>query len=189
MRGNISVFRLPLVFLLLLMTGSYASADTYRFTLKDGTNVISFVLPASPTPGAFMIGTGFTISDVSVLVNGTPQIYGINFYDCASACSDLDLYIFAENPSYLSLIYQAGPILFTGSEAQPTFKLGKFELANEEQGLSCNVCSLSSDFDLTIKKVPEKAVPEPSSLALLIVGAAWLSILFVTRRLTLHLRF
>ncbi len=131
-----------------------------NFKLTDGTNVITFSLPSSPTPDQNVDLFLFTMNNVAVDVNGTPENYFISFFTESNFGG---LCITTGDPTCISdgsIINQAGPQLYTGSEAVPTVSLGTFSLTN------LGVNTFSSDFTLEITS----PIPEPSSLLMLSTG-------------------
>ena len=100
---------------------SAASAATYLFNLTGNGQTASFSLNSSPVPTAS--GTNdFTLGSVSGTYNGSPTLFTILFYD-TSLSGGLDL------NSGGPLLSLAGPQLFTGTTANPTFILGNFVLS------------------------------------------------------------
>jgi PEP-CTERM motif len=134
-----------------------------NFKLSDGTNVITFSLPSSPTPDQNVDLFLFTINNVAVDVNGTPANYFISFFnelDFGGLCITTDDATCFEDGSILN---QTDLQLYTGSEAVPTFSLGTFSLTN----VGVNTFSSNFTLDITSSETP---IPEPSSLLMLSTG-------------------
>jgi hypothetical protein len=150
-------------FLLVTAFGCATAAVSFadNFKLSDGTNVITFSLPSSPTPDQNFDLLLFTMNNVAVDVNGTPANYFISFF---SELNFGGLCITTGDTTCVSdgnILNQTGPQLYTGSEAVPTFSLGTFSLTN------LGVNTFSSNFTLDI--TPSE-IPEPSSLLMLSTG-------------------
>jgi len=135
-----------------LAASTSAQAAPYRFVLT-GTNTIKFVLDSSPTPTASSLGNYFQISGVTGTVDNVANTFELGFGGVALLPSNFQL----SNSTYTISIFSTGDILFTGTEAAPTFKLGTFNLVSQLPGVS--------DYSLTIS-----AVPEPASWAMLLAG-------------------
>jgi PEP-CTERM motif len=166
-----------IIALLFVAIGAPAAyADSYNFSLTDGANLITFILPANPSPDRFTQGTGFSLFGVSVWVNGSLQIDSMNFYDCGASCSNLNLYISQVNGvSGSDLLYQGGAMpVFTGTDSQPIFSLGTFYFTNAPHSTPM---TFNSDFTLTIS-----AVPEPATWILFLAGAGLLGLMMVMRK-------
>jgi hypothetical protein len=150
------------------------------FRLTNGGDDIMFSLPSNPTPQSnYTVGVGFTVSNVLISVDGVTSSYGVNFYSCGASCGGspfLDLYIY--NNTAVGLLYEAGPILFTGTDSQPVFKIGDFSLTD---AIHSTPMRFESDFHLTISS--DVAVPEPSGLSLMCIVIGAVAALRATRRI------
>lgn len=141
-----------------------ASADDL-FTLTSATTNVSFILPASPDPSATgsacdaSFPGGFCDYGVSIVANGKTSVGNVEFYDEYDA-GGLTLNLSANGRR--ATLDQAGAQLFTGLASDPTFLLGRFDLANSPNTKN----TYNGDFDLTVATV----TPEPSSFLLLSTG-------------------
>jgi hypothetical protein len=152
------------VLLAVAVTSVVAKADPLIFTLTDVLgDKFSFSLPSMPTPSSSGAGF-FDIPDVLVGQNAVHRFENLTFLD-GNDGGGIDI-----TPDFVALFTDAGgpgnPVLFTGTEANPTFLTGEFKLGPD------------SSYTLTIvDTVP--AVPEPSSLVLVgigvlgVMGATW----------------
>jgi len=158
---------LPLTVAIMCVPVLAIRADIVNFRLTNGSDEITFSLPSNPVPSTYTSGVGFTVSDVLVTVDGVTSTYGVNFYSCGAACGGsplLDLYIYDSSP--VGLLYDAGPILFTGSDSQPVFVPGDFSLTD-----ATHSTPMRFDSDFTLSVSSSVGVPEPSVLS-------WLCIIF-----------
>lgn len=96
------------------------------FTLTDGTNVVTFSLPASPTP-ASNNGLSFALTNpIPLLVNGVAET---TFFDTRFFLQSDGGGLFISTFFTPTLGFQAdlfGPQLFTGDLTAPTFIPGTY---------------------------------------------------------------
>lgn len=134
-----------------------ANAASYRFDVSDPDATLGgqplgtyhFFLDSSPTPAAFD-ATTFMVEGTtySHTFSDNATFDSFTFYD-ASGGGGFDDF---EN------VYE-GDVLFTGTTAQPTFRLGTFALDN-----------FVNPATITISAVGTGTVPEPAAWALLVGG-------------------
>jgi hypothetical protein len=133
-----------------------ASADS--FSLTDGTNLITFSLPASPTPSFFEPGGSFEQDGISVVVNGVTNTENLFFFSAPSSGG------LAISDGTTTLVNQQGGVVYTGTEDAPTFVPGTYPLTNLLLPDNSSAV-LTNDFVLTISG--SATVPEPSTALLL----------------------
>ncbi|HEV2710175.1 MAG TPA: PEP-CTERM sorting domain-containing protein [Edaphobacter sp.] len=138
-----------------------AHADSIDdFVLTGAGNTITFSLPASPgfsnSLGAGGSYAGFFVTDpFSVTINGQTAPGNIEFYSGRVIVPGG----FTLSNDNLTV---AGAVLYNGSFTDPTFLPGRFDLTDFQ--------NQDNQYILTI--TPETAaVPEPSSLLLLLTGS------------------
>jgi hypothetical protein len=143
---------------LLILFAPAASADS--FSLTDGTNLITFSLPASPTPSFFEPDPGgsFEIDAIAVLVNGVTNTENLFFYSAPASGG------MAISDGTTTLVNQQGGVVYTGTEDAPTFVPGTYPLTNLLLPDNSSAV-LTNNFVLTITGAA--TVPEPSSAVLL----------------------
>ena len=135
-----------------------AKADS--FTLTGEGNTFTFSLAASPT--VTPISFGFIVQNITVTENGvnTPNST-LTFYDSTFG-GGLEI-----QPNASTLVFDSDQ-LFTGTNAAPTFLLGKFKLTNDIDGAKYKLVIAA---DAPSDPSDPAPAPEPSSLALLATGA------------------
>jgi len=143
--------------LLAIAASTTLAAKADSFTLKGEGNTFTFSLAASPT--VLPISFGFIVQDVTVTENGasTPDST-LTFYD-SSYGGGLEI---QPNPS--TLVFDSAQ-LFTGTNAAPTFVLGKFNLTDDIDGAQYKLTIAADD------PSDPSPIPEPSSLPLVVTGA------------------
>ena len=143
--------------LLAIAASAPLAARADSFTLTGEGNTFTFSLAASPivTPISF----GFIIQGITVTENGVSTTNStLTFYD-----SDFGGGLVVQpNPS--TLVFDSDQ-LFTGTNDDPTFLLGKFKLTDDIDGAKYKLVIAA---DAPSDPSP---IPEPSGLALLATGA------------------
>jgi hypothetical protein len=149
---------LALLGLSLLAGVTNVKADSVNFDLTDGTNTMTWTLPASPTPTGVSTGSFFAVGPTAVLENGTTTVtQPLQFYTIADGGGASNS---PESP--LTLFDLFGAQVFSGTLNAPTFVPGDYEFSG---GANRWVLSDATDFDLKISPVPE-----PASILLLGAG-------------------
>jgi len=143
-----------------LTAATPAFADTmanFTVTLPGGT-VYTFSLPDSPTAVNSPQPNYFEITGVAITITNYGTQTGTTFFSNMVMPGQGGLAIYGLTPGTLDFSY-LGPVLFTGSVTDPTFKTGTFTLLDQEHpGV------VADDATVTI------LTPEPSTLALLGLG-------------------
>ncbi|MGB8522162.1 MAG: PEP-CTERM sorting domain-containing protein [Candidatus Acidiferrales bacterium] len=132
------------------------SSGTMTYTLS-GPTTASFTISMGSTPGFSEAGIAFTMEPVDLTVDGTSVTDTIVFFNSA----DLG----GLNSVFSCLPDLIGPQLYTGSESDPTLLTGVFELFDINTGV---------EYTLTASET--SAMPEPSTVLMLVSGLAlvWL---------------
>jgi PEP-CTERM motif-containing protein len=158
---------LPLAVVILLAGASSASADTV-VTISgpgpNGTFNASFTLPATPSAGGPL---AFDFTNLPVDLNGK----------WTNLTVELDSSALGGGVLGFDGFYLFGKQLFTwsSSSSSPTMDLGTFELCGAAgSGIGC--------YTVTLTDPPPTAVPEPSSILLLGMGALMLVGVHLLRR-------
>ena len=167
-----------LALVLALFAASMTKADSVdNFTYTSNGNTFVWQLPASPVPdsGDVYPGMAFFLNNVSVSENGGAGVLtSLGFYSAASA-GGFDMTI---GNTYVTTGWVP---LYSGPESAPTFLQGTFHLTDYGWQLNSSQANTLSDSDPGVPgTLSIVAMPEPSSLVLLIAGS--LGLLAITRR-------
>jgi hypothetical protein len=127
-----------------------ASSETMTYTLS-GPTTASFTISMTSGPGWSDDGTAFTMDPLNLTVDGTSMTDTIVFFNS----SDLG----GLNSVFSCLPDLIGAQLYTGSESDPTFLTGVFQLFDMETGAS-----------YTLTATECNSVPEPSTVLMLVSG-------------------
>ena len=166
-------------FLLCVAAPSRAFADDV-FTITNGTDTVSFTLPASPSSPQTSCGRdpGFCIDALPITIDGNPAASTVTFYSNYnnSGLSMTGSYG-GSTTGYLVYGFDTnGDPLFSGYPSAPTFNPGVYVIDSFDGDLPP---AFSGDLTLTISAQTPSATPEPSSLVLLggaiagLGGALW----------------
>jgi PEP-CTERM motif len=127
-----------------------APSDTMTYTIS-GSTTATFTISLDSEPDWSENGTAFTMDPLNLMVDGTSMTDTVVFFNS----SDLG----GLNSVFSCLPDLIGPQLYTGSESDPTFLTGVFELFDIETGAS---------YTLTVTE--SSSVPEPSTILMLVSG-------------------
>jgi hypothetical protein len=141
-----------------------ALADS--FSLTDVITTITFTLPASPTPSFFQAGGSFEIDGVSLQINGASDTANLFFYSAPSLGG------LAITDANGTLLNQQGGVVYSGTEASPTFFTGVYLFNNLALPDNSNPI-YAGNFAMTV--TPPLPTPEPSSILLVGLGLIGLS--------------
>lgn len=147
-----------------------ALADTVNYSFSGLGTTATFSLPSNPTPT--VVGSNyFQINDVSVNISGIGTITtNIEFFDTA-----------AGGGAGSGVNVLNGPQLFSNGLSNPTLSTGSFALSGSVTPDADGPIHVSG----TLTAVSSvSAVPEPSSLALLLTGVASLGAASLLRKRT-----
>lgn len=133
---------------------SAPAAAVVTFTLS-GDATAQFTLPSSPVPST-VNSNNFQLLSQAGTFRGIVGSFDLTFYDDTIG-GGLDI---LDPTGILTFAGLAGPVLFTGTFAAPTFSLGTFSLTD--------FGGEGGSYTLTIAS--GNVVPEPESWALLIAG-------------------
>jgi hypothetical protein len=145
-----------------------STMDLFTFSLVGMPGTGTATLPASPTPSSMVNGVSFTINNLATTYDGTPLSGAVTFLAAGGA----------EGGGFVF----TGPLLFSGTVADPTFNLGTFALHGMPD-LGSGPVATTADLSITSMSspgIPSAATPEPASLAL--VGTAALGLAGIVRR-------
>jgi PEP-CTERM motif len=149
------------LFFLSAIPANADSSGTMTYTLS-GPTAATFTITMSSTPGWSDGGVAFTMEPVDLTVDGGTMTDTIVFFNS----SDLG----GLNSVFSCLPDLIGPQLYTGSESDPTFLTGVFELFDISTG---------AEYTLTACETP--AMPEPSTVLMLVSGLALVGLGFKRR--------
>jgi PEP-CTERM motif len=150
-----------LLFLSALPAKADSSSETMTYTIS-GPTTASFTISMSAGPSWSDDGTAFTMDPIDLTVDGTSMTDTVVFFN-SSELGGL-------NSVSSCLPDLIGPQLYTGSESDPTFLTGVFQLFDMETGAA---------YTLTVCETP--AMPEPSTILMLVSGLALVGIGFKRR--------
>jgi len=146
-----------------VLTALAAATPAFATTMANftihvpGGTVYTFSLPSSFTTTAYN-DHSFVVTGVAITITGHGTEAGNTFFANMVGFGVGGLAIYGLNPSSLNLDYE-GPVLFTGSLTDPTFKTGTFTLQDAgHPGIAAD------DATVTI------LTPEPGTLALFGIG-------------------
>jgi hypothetical protein len=140
-----------------------AHADTLTFSSAGTT--FTFTLPSSPVPSASSAGVGFEVDGVTASGPSGTQSIDVAFYDNPGSVINGGF----GYAGFGSVDFSSGPQVFTGTEADPSFLTGVFNLIDTSTGAQT-----------TLTITGDSPVPEPSTFALL--GTGILGLAGATRR-------
>lgn len=142
-----------------------ATMDLFTFTSPQITGPLSVSLLASPIPVSSIPGTSFTLT-ATASFEGNTFTGPVTFLNAGGASG--------------GGVTFNGPVLFSGTDANPTFLLGSFNLSgNADLGNVGGVQPVTGT--LVISQV-SAVTPEPESLALTATGILGLWIYLRRRR-------
>jgi hypothetical protein len=155
----------------LIGTALIALFALFSATRAKADEVITWTLPASPTPNSFGDGSFFEIDGVAVTgAPVSPETF--DFYPDSQGGG-----LSMEDSGSTMFLNEFGPQLYTGpagnEEGMPTFLLGTFTLTGEgvlSSGMvgTLDITSIPGDGDLFTYTL--SSTPEPGSLLLLSTG-------------------
>jgi hypothetical protein len=151
------------VALAMLLSAGVANAGLYQFDLT-GDYTASWQLDSTPQPSLGFSGQGFFVEDVQGRFQGSDaDRAGIWFFnERLGGGLQIDAY---DRPAYL--LITDGPQLYTGTESNPTFRLGTFAMTEFPRSASGRYSLTVTDLDAG----PGPAdVPEPATGAMLLGG-------------------
>ncbi len=151
----------------LALAANAAQAELYQFTIT-GDYTASWQLNSTVVADDPYEGEGFVLWDVAGSFGGAVSpVVDLSFFhaDIGGGIAIDDFY------EGVTLLLTDGPQLYTGTEFEPTFKLGTFALT-EFDG--------SGTYTLSVSQV--SAVPEPASIAMLLAGLGVVGSLSARRR-------
>jgi hypothetical protein len=173
------------VALLVSLAAYPAMAGNVHFTLTDNRfgSSLSWALPASPLPdfaddeGFDVDGPVFGGAQDPDLGDGLAFLFGFTFFtggDVFGGGLQFSGAVFFPDLSgdaFPFSVNALGDQLFTGTTDAPTFRLGTFQLTDDNSGGDCGcgpqvTAAVASDYTLNISG----GVPEPATWALMIAG-------------------
>ena len=144
----------------LLFSAGVANAAIYQYQLT-GDYTASWQLDSAATPDDTMANTYIGFYDVQGTFPGSVQNLADLYFYNGEQLGGLEIF---DLSAQLDLLMTEGPQLYSGSENNPTFLLGTFNLT-DLNGSGTYVLTVT-DLDAT----PPGTVPEPATAAMLIAG-------------------
>jgi hypothetical protein len=132
--------------------------DIFTYSIAGLPGYATIDTPSAPTPISFAPGTSFTVELTGVAAGSPSETADITFYNSGGAGAEGYLF--------------NGPVLFSGTDANPTFLFGNFVLTG--------IADLGNGPQTVTANLNIAPTPEPASFAL--VGTAMLSLAGVARR-------
>jgi hypothetical protein len=148
-------------------TALASTVPTDYFTLTEGTNTLSFSLPAQPVITVYVPGSHFVLDSVPVDVNGTTSPENLIFWNGGATPWGGGLAIVSSTNDILVDTNGSTSQLYTGSEYNPTFLTGLYEQTGVVGEYMGPITLEVTDSSPSPSPSP---VPEPSSLFLLSSG-------------------
>lgn len=154
----------------MLLSASVANAGMYQFDLT-GDYTASWQLDSMPASAVSWVGDAFLVENVQGRFQGTAaDRANIWFYNARyNGGLEIDAY---DRPGFL--LVTDGPQLYTGTENNPTFRLGTFAMTDVPRLGSGRYSLTVTDLDAAPANVPE-----PATGAMLLAG---LGLLYASRK-------
>jgi hypothetical protein len=152
MKATLKIAATLAVFVLLsaLPAKADSASETMTYTLS-GPTTATFTITMSSTPAWSDNGLAFTMDPTDLTVDGTSMTDTIVFFNS----SDLG----GLNSVFSCLPDLMGPQLYTGSESDPTFLTGVFQMMDIDTGAW-----------YTLTACETSPMPEPSTILMLVSG-------------------
>jgi hypothetical protein len=153
----------------IVVAGLAAATPAFATTMANftidvpGGTVYTFSLPDSLTGASNNGSDDFSVSGVAITITGNGTQAGSTIFSNLVGFGDGGIGIYGLTPNTLDLDY-LGPVLFTGTLADPTFKTGTFTLISD-----ADPDDSADDATLTIY------TPEPGTLVLFGMGLLFLA--------------
>ena len=143
-----------------------ATMDLFTFNSPEITGPLTATIAASPTPASFVPGVSFDLTGISASFEGNTFTGDVTFFTAGGAGGGGTDF--------------SGPILFSGSESDPTFLLGSFNLSGVADLGNGGPQDVTGT--LIISQSSPGPVPEPMPLALTGTGILAMSVILWRRR-------
>jgi hypothetical protein len=151
------------LFLSALPAKADSSSETMTYTLS-GPTTATFTISMNSNPGFSVAGVAFTMDPIVLTMDGTSMTDTIVFFN-SSELGGLES-VFSCLPDLI------GAQLYTGSESDPVFLAGVFQLVDIQTGAL-----------YTLTACETSAVPEPSTVLMLLSGLFLVGLGFKRRSL------